>query len=151
MSLEDDIAFLEQAPVLAALGKQALRVLAIGADTRLLANGAVLNYAGEIADGAYLVREGTLLMEPGTFSDGSAYTVGPGTLIWELALIKEMAVPATAIAKEPTVVIRLSRGLFRKMLEGYPDAAQNLHEILTSRVQGWMRDLGAVRRKLHKE
>jgi len=49
------------------------------------------------------------------------------------------------------VVIRLSRGLFRKMLEGYPDAAEKLHEILTSRVQGWMRDLGAVRRKLHKE
>jgi CRP-like cAMP-binding protein len=151
MSLEDDIGFLEQAPMLAALGKQALRVLAIGADTRLLASGAVLHYAGEIADGAYLVREGTLLMEPGTFSDGRAYTVGPGTLIWELALIKETAVPATAIAKEPTVVIRLSRGLFRKMLEGYPDAAQNLHEILTNRVQGWMRDLGAVRRKLHKE
>ena len=43
MSLDDDIAFFEQVPTLAALGKQALRVLAIGAETKHLANGAVLH------------------------------------------------------------------------------------------------------------
>ena len=151
MGLEDDIAFFARVPTLAALGTQALRVLAIGAETRNLPSGAVLYYAGEVADGAYVVQQGSLLLEPGTFSEGREYTVGPGTLVGELALITDVVSPATAIAKEPTVVIRLSRGLFRKMLEGYPDAAEKLHEILTTRVQGWMRDLGAVRRKLHKE
>ena len=35
MGLEDDIAFFEQVPTFAVLGKQALRILAIGAETRI--------------------------------------------------------------------------------------------------------------------
>ena len=151
MTLEDDIAFFEKVPTLAALGRQALRVLAIGADTKQLANGAVLHYAGEIAEGAYLVQQGSLLLEPDTFSEGREYVVGPGTLIGELALITEMRVPATAIAKEPTVLIRIPRSLFRKMLEGYPDAAEKLRDILSSRLTTWTRDLAGVRRRLDRK
>ena len=150
MGLEDDIAFFERVPMLAALGKQALRVLAIGAETRNLPSGAVLYYAGEVADGAYVVQQGSLLLEPGTFSEGREYTVGPGTLVGELALITDVVSPSTAIAKEPTVVIRLSRSLFRKMLEGYPAAAEALRDIMSGRLALWSRDLGALKRKLDK-
>ena len=45
MGIEEDIAFFERVPPLAALGKQALRILAIGAETRTLQSGAVLFYA----------------------------------------------------------------------------------------------------------
>ena len=148
MNLEDEIAIFERVPTFAALGKQALQVLAIGAETRNLPGGAVLFYAGELADGGYLVQDGSLLMEPGTFSEGKEYTVGPGTLVGELALLTDMVCPATAIAKGPTVVIRIPRNLFRKMLEGYPDAAEKLREIMGARLQTWTRELGAVRRKL---
>jgi CRP-like cAMP-binding protein len=148
MNLEDEIAIFERVPTFAALGKQALQVLAIGAETRNLPSGAVLFYAGELADGGYLVQDGSLLMEPGTFSEGKEYTIGPGTLIGELALLTDMVCPATAIAKGPTVVIRIPRNLFRKMLEGYPDAAEKLREIMSTRLQTWTRELGTVRRKL---
>jgi CRP-like cAMP-binding protein len=150
MGLEDDIAFFERVPTLAALGKEALRVLAIGAETRNLPSGAVLYYAGEVADGAYIVQQGSLLLEPGTFSEGREYTVGPGTLVGELALITGVVSPSTAIAKEPTVVIRLSRTLFRKMLEGYPAAAEALRDIMAARLTAWNKDLSALRRKLDK-
>ena len=150
MTLEDDIAFFERVPTLAALGAQALRVLAIGAETRSLPSGAVLYYAGEVADGAYLVQQGSLLLEPGTFSEGREYTVGPGTLVGELALITDVVSSSTAIAKEPTVVIRLSRNLFRKTLEGYPAAAEKLRDILAGRLAAWNKDLASVRRKLDK-
>ncbi len=86
----------------------------------------MLFYAGELADGGYVVQEGSLLLEPGTLSDGKEIIVGPGTLVGELALLTDTERPATAIAKEPTVVIRISRSLFRKMLEGYPAAAKQL-------------------------
>ncbi len=62
------------------------------------------------------------------------FTVGPGTLVGELALLTDMVCPATAIAKEPTVVIRISRSLFRKMLEGYPEAAVKLRDIMAARL-----------------
>ena len=151
MSLDDDIAFFEQVPTFAALGRQALQILAIGAETRQLPSGAVLFYAGELADGGYVVQEGSLLLEPGTFSEGQEYTVGPGTLIGELALLTDMVCPSTAIAKEPTTVLRISRNLFRKMLEGYPAAAEQLRGIMAERLQSWTRDITAVKRKMKRE
>ena len=145
MTIEDDIAFFEKVPTLAALGKQALRVLAIGAETRQLQSGAVLFYAGELADGGYIVQEGSLTLEPGTASGGREYSVGPGTLLGELALVAETVSPVTAIAREPTVLIRISRSLFRKMLEGYPGAAQRMRDIMAERVDGFTRELTAVK------
>jgi CRP-like cAMP-binding protein len=151
MSLEDDIAFFEQVPTLAVLGKHALRILAIGAETRNLPSGAVLFYAGELAEGGYLVQEGSLLLEPGTLQEGKEVTVGRGTLVGELALLTDMVCPATAIAKEPTVVIRITRNLFKKMLEGYPEAAVKLRDIMAERVDDWTRELVAVKRVMDKK
>ena len=150
MGLEDDIAFFGQVPIFAALDKQALRILAIGAETRHLQSGAVLFYAGELADGGYLLQEGSLLLEPGTFAEGNEITVGPGTLVGELALLTDAVCQATAIAKGPVTVIRISRSLFRKMLEGYPAAAVTLRDMLSGRLDSWTRELGAVKKAMEK-
>jgi CRP-like cAMP-binding protein len=150
MSLEDDIAFFGQVPTFAVLGHDALRILAIGAESRNLPSGAVLFYAGELADGGYLVQEGSLLLEPGTMQEDKAVTVGPGTLVGELALLTDMVCPATAIAKEPTVVIRISRNLFKKMLEGYPQAAVKLRNIMAERLDEWTRDLNTLKKTMEK-
>ena len=69
MALEDDISLFEQVPTFAVLGRQALQVLAIGADTRHLPSGSVLFYAGELADAAYLVLDGALTLEAGTLGE----------------------------------------------------------------------------------
>ena len=148
MAIEDDIAFFEKVPTLAALGKQALRVLAIGAETRQLQSGAVLFYAGELADGGYIIQEGSLTLEPPTTSGSKEYDVGPGTLLGELALLTDTVSPVTAIAREPTTLIRISRSLFRKMLEGYPAAAERMRDMLADRADAWTRDLAAVKTAL---
>ena len=102
MALEDDVAFFQNVPTFAVLGKQALRILAIGAESRNLQSGAVLFYAGELADGGYVVQEGSLLLEPDAASHGTVFTVGPGTLLGELALLTDIVNPVTATAQEPT-------------------------------------------------
>jgi CRP-like cAMP-binding protein len=150
MALEDEIAFFEQVPTLAALGKQALRVLAIGAEARHLPSGAVLFYAGELADGGYIVQSGALSVEPGASSGEGEYTIGPGALLGELSLLSDTVSPVTAIAKEPTIVIRIPRTLFRKMLEGYPAAAARLRDVMASRIGQLTQDLEAVQRKMDR-
>jgi CRP-like cAMP-binding protein len=125
-------------------------VLAIGAETRNLPNGAVLFYAGELADGGYVVQDGSLLLEPSSPLEGKRFVAGPGTLVNELALLTDTVCAATAIAKGPTVVIRISRSLFRKMLEGYPAAAQKLRDMVAGRVDDWTRDLAGVKAELKK-
>jgi len=151
MPIEDDIAFFETVPTLALLGKQALRVLAIGAETRQLQSGAVLFYAGELVDAGYVVQEGVLVLEDSAADEQSEYTVGRGTLVAELAVLIETVSAVTVIAREPTVLIKISRNLFRKMLDAYPAAAKRLRDMLAERVDGWSRELVAMKSRLNPD
>jgi CRP-like cAMP-binding protein len=144
VSIEDDIAFLERVPTLRLLGRTALRILAIGAESRYVHDGEALFHAGDAADSGYVVQEGSFELRPAG-PGGAEVIAGPGTLLGELALLADTARPATAVAREPSTVIRISRSLFLKMLEGYPDAAQTLREQIAARMTQSMQDMGAIR------
>lgn len=146
MSIEDDIAFLERVPALGLLGRAALRIIAIGAENRYVHSGEVLFSAGDAADCGYVVQEGSfdLRREEGDGDDGEIIA-GPGALLGELAMLTQTARPATATAREPSSVIRISRSLFLKMLEGYPDAAHRLRDALAARSDQWTREIQNVR------
>jgi CRP-like cAMP-binding protein len=145
MSIEDDIAYFERVPTLALLGREALRILAIGAENRYVHGGHVLFHEGEPADGGYLIQEGSFTLAPERHSGIEPVTAGAGTLLGELALITETTRRATATAREPSTVIRIPRSLFLKMLEGYPDAAARLREDILRRAEDSSRDISKVR------
>ncbi len=147
MTIEDDIAVLERVPILRRLGSGALRILAIGAESFDVEPGRVLFAAGETADGAYIVQQGSFSLKPER-GDAGDLIVGPGTLLGESALIAETRRPATATARENSTVMRISRALFLKMLEGYPEAAQRLREVIAARTEAWLRDIENVRAAL---
>jgi CRP-like cAMP-binding protein len=147
MTIENDIAFLEQVPILRQLGPQALRILAIGAESYRVEPGHVLFTAGELADSAYIVQRGSFALQP-IRGDQAGVIAGPGTLLGESALVAETARPATATAREDATVLRISRAMFLKMLEGYPDAAHRLRAIMAARADQWARDMENVRAAL---
>src|ERR1044072_5765666 len=132
MSIEDDVALLERVPTLRLLGREALRVLAIGSDHRDCARGDALFRIGDEADCGYVVQRGAFRV---TLEDGSsAETIaGPGTLIGELALIVPMRRPATAISLEVFPAIRQAPPIFAPVLESDPPAARRLRDDLASR------------------
>ncbi len=147
MTIENDIAFLEQVPILRRLGTPALRTLAIGAESLQIEPGEVLFTAGEAADGAYIVQRGSLILKPARAGD-SDVIAGPGTLLGESALLTETKRPATATAQEGATVLRLSRAMFVKTLESYPEAARRLREVIAARADQWARDIENVRAAL---
>jgi len=151
MTIEDDIAFLERVPTFAQLGFSALQIVAIGSETKQLENGEVLFRAGETADAGYVIQQGSLKLtrHDAKRSDPSV-TLGPGVLVGELALLTETVRPATAVAAEPTTVIRISRSLFRKVLEGFPDAARLMRDRLAERANQAAEEITAVRSTLDK-
>jgi CRP-like cAMP-binding protein len=132
MSIEDDVALLERVPTLRLLGREALRVLAIGSEHRDFARGDALFRIGDEADGGYVVQRGAFRI---TLEDGSSNETiaGPGALIGELALIVPMRRPATALSLEFSTVIRLGRIMFSRVLESDPAAARRLRDDLASR------------------
>jgi len=151
MTIEDDIAFLERVPTFARLGFSALQIIAIGSETKHLEDGEILFRAGETTDAGYVIQEGalTLIRHDPRRSEPSV-TMGPGVLIGELALLTETICSATAIAAEPTIVIRISRSLFRKVLEGFPEAARTMRDRMTERANQASEDISRVRSALDK-
>jgi CRP-like cAMP-binding protein len=145
MAIEDDINFFEKVPTLSMLGRGALRILAIGAESRYVHSGETLFAVGDDADGGYVVQEGSFRLSPRGGDTVRSIRVGVGTLLGELALFTETTRPVTATAVEPSTVLCIPRPLFLKMLEGYPDAAVRLREILAKRTDESERDMQRLR------
>jgi len=148
MTIEDDIAFLERVPALAILGRDALRILAIGSENRYVHEGVSLFGEGEDADGAYVVQEGSFDLVSQQNGAAAATVVGPGALIGELALVTETRRPAAAVAREPSSVVRIPRQLFMKMLESDPNAARRMRDALAARVNQTTGEFDRVRTTL---
>jgi CRP-like cAMP-binding protein len=150
MTIEDDIAFLERVPIMRRLGAGALRILAIGAESYPVQAGEVLFTAGDVADGAFIIQQGSLRLQSERGSEPEVIA-GPGTLLGESALLAETRRPATATARERSQVMRISRAMFLKMLEGFPDAAVRLREVFVSRTDQWAREIENVRNALTRD
>jgi CRP-like cAMP-binding protein len=130
MSIDDDVALLERVPTLRLLGRESLRMLAIGSEARDVSRGDFLFQQGEDADSGFVVQRGAFVIDDGA---GAETTVGPGSLLGELALIVSMRRPSTATALEFSTVIRIGRGLFQRVLESDPAAARRLRDAFASR------------------
>jgi CRP-like cAMP-binding protein len=137
MSIEDDVALLERVPTLRLLGMTALRMLAIGSESREFARGDQLFNAGDEADAGYIVQRGAFRVEDG----GAEIIAGPGALIGELALMVAMRRPSSAVAVEHSTVIRVARSLFQRVLESDPAAARRLRDELASRTSQLASDI----------
>jgi CRP-like cAMP-binding protein len=127
------------------LGKESLRMLAIGSEQRNVQVNDALFREGETADCGYVVRRGSLRVTDAT---GAEVVAGAGALIGELALVVEMKRPASAIAVEHSTVVRISRSLFQRVLESDPAAAIRLRDEFAGRTSRITDDIQTARTKL---
>lgn len=128
MTLEQDIRRLAAISTLAPLGTEALRLIAFSAETRVFRTGDVLFRRGETADGGFVVLAGSVAVDgPGP---EDVVVAGPGALLGERALIVETKRPATATAREPTTVLRITRRLFYRVLGEFPGGAAVVRQTL---------------------
>ncbi len=70
--------------------------------------------------------------------------VRPPALIGEIALLARTNRPATAIAREPSNVLRISQPLFRRVLSEYPAGAERLRQSLAARLTQFTAELEAA-------
>jgi DNA-binding response OmpR family regulator len=128
--LDQEIARLQENPLLALFDEEALRLIAFSSETRLLRGGDLLFREGDRSDGGYYVVSGSLHLA----GAGLEETHGPGTLVGETALFAETERPATATAQGPVTVRRIPRHLMGRILEEYPDTAGRLPAHLAAKV-----------------
>ncbi len=148
MALDDDIALLARQPLLGLMERDALRLVAFAAESRILRAGDVLFRVGEPSDGALLVISGAVALDSREDGQPAQEIVGPGALIGEIALFTAVARPVTAIAREPTQVMRLSRSVMRRVLAESPGSAEAVAAAISDRLRGFVDQLTVVQEAL---
>ena len=145
MGLEDDISKLSRIPTFAGLEPEALRLLAFSAETKILRAGDVLFRKDEPSNGGFAVLSGSIALDASDPGSGTARIVRAPGLIGETALLAQTVRPATAIAREPASVLRISRQLFHRVLGEFPASAAALREFFGIKLRQFTSELGAVR------
>ena len=148
MALHDDIATLSSAPLFSLLGTDALRLVAFAAETRSLREGDVLFRRGDRSDGGYVVKAGAIALDPHGNGGPPAFVAEPGAVIGQAALFTRLTRGATATALEPSVLIRVSPSLMRRVLEEFPQAAEAMRDIMEEEFAQLTQGLEDVRQRL---
>ena len=128
MALDDDIQFLSTIGLFEAFSAQHLRLLAFGAERMVLRTGRELFHEGQSADCAYIVVSGSItLFHEGKQGRFNLRSISTGSVLGEMALIAQTSRLTGAVADTETEVIRLSRSIFHRILEEYPELAASLY------------------------
>jgi len=144
MALDDDIRILSAVGLFEGFTQEQLRLLAFGAETTLLGADKKLYREEDIADSAYVVVAGRIVLyREGGRDDHRAVVghVGPGAILGELALIADTKRLTSASAETDSQMLRLNRQMFRRILEEYPEVAVQLHHRITAELQKFLQEI----------
>ena len=133
MALTDDIKLLGQVPLFAGFTDDQLRLVAFGAERRKIPQGQTLFREHSPAECAFVVARGSFELSS-LGRDGKPVlmaTPGTGTMLSELALFTLCERKFTAVATEDSEVIRVTRILFHRLVEEFPEVA----EVVSSRIR----------------
>lgn len=145
MALDDDIRLFTQMPIFRLLEPDALRLLAFSAETKLLRAGDVVFAAPAQLEGGYLVVKGSLAIfsNRDALGEPAKIVTSPG-LVGELAMIAQTEATGSIIAREPTTLLRVPRGVFHRVLSEYPRSAEAVRRMVSERLSSLSRELAPL-------
>lgn len=128
---------LEQTPLFTGLGRRQLRLLAFGARWYKAQAGEIVFLKGdEASDGAYMILEGEadLSLPRDGESDQLIATVGAGTLVGELGLIRQEPRSLSMAAKSDLTCLRIGEEEFLAVVENDAATAFKLLQVVAGYV-----------------
>ncbi|MFO1117602.1 MAG: cyclic nucleotide-binding domain-containing protein [Beijerinckiaceae bacterium] len=142
MALDDDIRTFLEIPLFRLLERDAVRLLAFSAETKLLRAGDVLFRSPATVDSGNLLIKGALAIFDNPDQIGAPRQVARApALVGELAMITATEFTGSVVAREPSTVLRISRTVFHRVLAEYPRSAQAVREALVTRLKGISREM----------
>ena len=146
MSLETNVRLLQKVVLFDALDVEQLQLIAFNAERRRFRAGEILFEEGTSASSAFVIIDGEIVQEcSDQLPSAAPKYFGPGAIIGELSMIAISHRPATARAETHGEAFVISRQLFRRVLEEFPDTAERLHAKITARLRSVVGELATVR------
>lgn len=150
MSLIEDIAILQKIPMLRDFADDHLRLLAFSAESLDYRDRMILFEEGERADGGLVIASGTVSLQKSAAGGGfeEIDLAGEGTLLGETAMLADTVRPCRAVAAGAVRIIRIRRALFKRMIQEYPELAQQLFEAHADRYHQTVEALSPIGEKM---
>lgn len=151
MALGANIKALARLSLFAGFEPEALRLIAFAAQPLQFGAGDVVFRRDELSDGGYLVVSGSVRVDAGhDETEGDERIIGPGALLGERALLTATTNAVSAIARENTATLKISRDLLRRVLEEFPASAASMQRALAKELQRLGGDIEKSRQAISK-
>ena len=134
MTFADELDNLSRIPLFALFDAGSMNALAFRSETRVLRTGDTLFRRDDVSDGGFILTAGAIELYAHEDSAPS-FVARPWTLIGEMALMVESTRPVTAIAAEPSTVLKIARPQFLDLLARHPETAVRVQELLCDRLR----------------
>ncbi len=149
MSLTNDIAKLRSVELFAGFNEDQLRLIAFGGQKMDLPEGMELFHNGQTADGGFVILSGELSLEiHDAQKTPTVTTLGPGSLIGEMALFTRNRRTGTAKVTKDTEVLKIRRDVMHRVLSEYPELAAHLYQRISANVVAIGKELEKVQSRL---
>lgn len=135
MALADDIERLSRTRPFNLLPREAIQLIAFSAEKRTLAANESLFEEGDLGDSGYFVLSGSIVLTARRHSGERRRVAGEGALIGENAMIAEVHRPSGARARENSLVLRIPRQVFHRVLGEFPKEATRIRANLAARTR----------------
>ena len=145
VTLDTDVARLARVRPFSLMPREAVQLIAFSSVRQRLRAGEPLFSAGEAGDAGYFVQSGAILLEDRRASSGTARRAAAGALIGESALYAPAVRRVDAQAVEDTVLTRIPRETFRRVLAEFPEAAGKVRAAVAERTRALVEGLDSAR------
>lgn len=135
MSLEQEVELIRRFPIFSRIQPAMQKLLCFSSERLTYEAGQVIFRAGDVADAAYVVIDGSIeISVPTSKGPLVVSTVGRNEIIGEIAIFGDVPRTATCTALTKLETLRISKDLFNNVIRESPDAAIELIRVLATRL-----------------
>jgi CRP/FNR family transcriptional regulator, cyclic AMP receptor protein len=151
MSLKEEVELLRRIPLFAHVEPSKLKLLAFTSERVAFETGQVLFRQGDMGDAAYIIMEG----EADVLVDAPAGPVavamlGRDAIVGEIAILCDVPRTATVKARQRLVCLRISKELFLRLINEFPQMAVAVMRELALRLEDMNKKLRAALAEVEK-
>lgn len=136
MSLREEVELLQRIPLFANVEASKLKLLAFTSERIAFESGQVLFRQGDAGDAAYIIIEGDAeVLVSGASGPIQVAVLGRNEIVGEIAILCDVPRTATIRALQRVVCLRISKDLFLRLINEFPQIAVAVVRELASRVE----------------
>lgn len=151
MSLREEVDLLQRIPLFANVEASKLKLLAFTSERIAFEAGHVVFNQGDAGDAAYIIIEGEAeVLVNGPTGPIQVAVLGRNEIVGEIAILCDVPRTATIKARQRLVCLRISKELFLRLINEFPQIAVAVVRELASRVEAGNEKLRATMAEMEK-